>query len=125
MARVPAGYTIETGTGLLIPIAKRETTQRRFMARISLVEHAAINAVRISESTPLEVRAGLMTLAELRDMADVVKFDDPDTQYGVAVAINLLTSLPEGTAGRILVADAPARVDAWLADYPQPGEAFP
>ena len=122
MARVPAGYTIEAGTGQLIPIMRRETTQRRFMGRISLVEHAAINAVRISDATPLDVRAGLMTLAELRDMADVVNMDDEDTQYGVAVAINLLTSLPEGTPGRILVTDAPTRVSAWLADYPQPGE---
>ena len=122
MARVPVGYTIEPSTGRLIPITRRETTQRRFMGRISLVEHAAINAVRLSDATPLDVRAGLMTLAELRDMADVVNMDDEDTQYGVAVAINLLTSLPEGTPGRILVADAPARVSAWLADYPQPGE---
>lgn len=125
MARVPAGYTIEAGTGLLIPLRSHETTKRRFMGRISLVEHAALTAIRISTDTPLEVRAALETLAELRDMADVVNMNDADTQYGVAVAINILTTLPEGTPGRILVADAPARVDAWLADYPQPGEAFP
>ncbi|WP_396216385.1 hypothetical protein [Gemmatimonas sp.] len=125
MARVPAGFQIDPATGDLVPLTRRSTTKRRFMARISLVEYAALTAMRINTDVPLDVRAALWTLAELRDMADDVNLDDPDTQYGVAVATNTLTSLPEGTPGRIPIETASARVDAWLADYPQPGEAYP
>lgn len=125
MARVPAGYRVDPITGALVPITQGRTTKRRFMARLSGAEVTALNAMRLDLSVPLEIRAALMTLAELRDMADEIVFADPDTQYGVAVSINLLTSLPDGAPGRIAVADASARVDAWLADYPQPGEQYP
>lgn len=125
MARVPAGFRINPDTGELEPIRRRAMTKRRFMARISVTEYTALNLLRIDPEVPLDVRAGLMTLAELRDMADEIRLDDEDTQYGVAVSINMLTTLPVGAPGRIAVADASARVDAWLADYPQPGEPFP
>jgi hypothetical protein len=125
MARVPAGFQIDPATGELVPITRRTMTKRRFMARISLVEYAALTALRLNTDVPLDVRAALWTLAELRDMADDVNLDDPDTQYGVAVAVNTLASLPDGTPARIPLATASARVDAWLADYPQPGEAYP
>ena len=71
------------------------------------------------------MRAALMTLAELRDMADEISFDDPATQFGVQMSIELLATLPVGTPGRIPPDEVSARVAAWLADYPQPGEPFP
>lgn len=122
MPRLPEGYTIEPETGALVPLRRRRMTQVQFMRRISLVENAMLNLLRIDPAVDLFDRAVLMTLAEKRDMADDVNLDDPDTEYGVAVAINALVSLPEGTPGRILAEDASARVDAWLADFPQPGE---
>jgi hypothetical protein len=125
MPTLPPGYTIEPGTGAVVPIRRRNMTKRRFMGRLPVAEYTALNLVRIAASTPEDVKAGLMTLAELRDMSDDINLDDDDTQYGVAVSINVLVSLPEGAPGRIPVEQASARVDAWLADYPQPGEPFP
>ena len=121
MARLPDGFTINQ-FGDLVPLTRRRLTQVQFMRRRPLVEQVALNALRLDTAVPLDVRAALMTLAELRDMADDVNLDDPDTQYGVAVAINVLTSLPLNTPGRIDPSDAAAAVDAWLADWPQPGE---
>lgn len=121
MARLPDGYTIDAN-GDLVPLTRRRITQVQFMRRRPLVQQVAINALRINPEVPLETRAALMTLAELRDMADDVNLDDPQTQYGVTVAISVLTALPEGTPGRIPAEEADAAVAAWLADFPQPGE---
>jgi hypothetical protein len=123
MPRLPAGLTIEPGTGRVVPVNPRAISQRRFMARLSIAEQMALNMLRADVAGDPELAAALETLADLRDMSQPVMLDDDDTQFGVAFSINCLVSLPEGAMGRIPSADAPARVDAWLADFPQPGEA--
>lgn len=125
MARVPDGFQIDPETYELVPIKSRSTTKTRFMKRISIAEFSALNLMSIDPAVPLDIRAAIMTLTQLRDMSDEIGLDDPDTQYGVAVSINLLTTLPAGSMGHIPVAQATTRVDAWLADYPQPGEVYP
>lgn len=122
MARLPAGLSIDPRTGRLVPTPRRFCSQRRFMGRLSLAEQAALNKLRADVIGDPDTAAFLQTLADLRDMSQPVEFDDEDTQYGVALSINYLTTLPVGHYGRIDPADAAARVDAWLADYPQPGE---
>jgi hypothetical protein len=125
MARLPAGYTIDL-TGTLVPIAPanpRELTKRRFMGRLSLEEQVALTYVRDNSDTDPILRAQLTTLKELRDMADVVNLDDPDTMPGQQLALAVLAGLPEGTPGRIEADDIPARLASWRADFPQPGES--
>lgn len=122
MARIPEGWTIEPVTGRLVRITGRRLTQVQFMKRRTIAQQIALRIMRIDPAADLIDRASLDVLAELRDMADEVNLDDADTQFGAAYAINALTSLPEGHPARIAPADAPAAVDAWLADYPQPGE---
>lgn len=121
MPRLPEGFIIDEN-GDLVPLRRRRLTQVQFMRRRTLAERVTLTALRIDPTVPLELRAALTTLAELRDMADDINLDDPDTQYGVAVVINVLTTLPVGTPGRIDPTNAAAAVDAWLADFPQPGE---
>lgn len=121
---LPPGYTIEAGTGAVVPVRGRWCTVRQFMARLSLTEYVAITALRIDPATSLTIRAQLETLRELRDSVreQLIGLDDPDTATGAALVINLLAALPEGTPGRIDPATTDARIAAWLADYPQPGE---
>lgn len=121
MPRLPEGFIIDEN-GDLVPLRRRRLTQVQFMRRRTLAERVTLTALRIDPTVPLELRAALTTLAELRDMADDINLDDPDTQDGVAVVINVLTTLPVGTPGRIDPTNAAAAVDAWLADFPQPGE---
>jgi hypothetical protein len=121
MPRLPEGFTINAA-GDLVPLTRRRLTQVQFMRRRTLAQRITLTVLRIDPAVPLDLRAALETLAETRDMADDINLDDPDTQYGVAVVINVLTNVPEGTPGRIDVANAAAEVDAWLADFPQPGE---
>ncbi|MCA2992069.1 hypothetical protein [Gemmatimonas sp.] len=121
MPRLPEGFIIDEN-GDLVPLRRRRLTQVQFMRRRTLAERVTLTALRIDPTVPLELRAALTTLAELRDMADDINLDDPDTQDGVAFAINVLTTLPVGTPGRIDPTNAAAAVDAWLADFPQPGE---
>lgn len=121
MPRLPEGFVIDEN-GDLVPLRRRRLTQVQFMRRRTLAERVTLTALRIDPTVPLELRAALTTLAELRDMADDINLDDPDTQDGVAVVINVLTTLPVGTPGRIDPTNAAAAVDAWLADFPQPGE---
>lgn len=122
MPRLPEGYTIEPETGALVPLRRRRMTQVQFMRRLSPAERVALAVLRIDPAVDVFTRGLLVMLAETRDMADEVNLDDPDTESGVAYAINILTALPEGTPGRIPAETASARVDAWLADFPQPGE---
>lgn len=122
MARVPDGYQVEPITGRLVRITGRRMTQRQFMRRRPLIQQIALNAMRNDPAGDLWDRAALNVLVELRDMADEVNLDDEDTQFGAAYAINALTDLPEGHPARIAPGDAAAEVDAWLADFPQPGE---
>lgn len=123
MARLLPGTTVEPTTGRIVPIVSRMISQRRFMARLSIAEQIALNKLRLDFAGDPELSAALQTLADLRDMSQPVNMDDDDTEFGVAFSINCLVSLPEGASGRIAPADAPARVDAWLADFPQAGEA--
>lgn len=122
MPRLPEGYTIEPETGALVPLRRRRLSRMQFMRRLAVIERVALKALQIDPAVDLFDRSVLMTLAETRDLVSEVNLDDPETEYGVAVAINALVSLPQGTPGRILASDASARVDAWLADFPQPGE---
>lgn len=122
MARIPDGWTIEPVTGRLMRITGRRLTQVQFMKRRPKIQQIALNMMRIDPAGDLWDRAALNVLVELRDMADVVSLDDDDTQFGAAYAINALTNLPEGDPARIAPTDAAAAVDAWLADFPQPGE---
>lgn len=122
MARLPDGYTIEPIAGRLVPITSRSISPRRFMGRLSLVEQSALNYLRKGFGGDYELAAALETLADLRDMSKPVMLDDEDTQFGVAFSIHCLVSLPEDHPAHIAPADASARVDAWLADFPQPGE---
>jgi hypothetical protein len=122
MPRVPDGYTIERTTGRVVPILLRAISPRRFMGRLPLVQQAALNQLRSDVIGNPELASYLQTLADLRDMSNPVMLDDDDTQFGVAFSINCLVSLPEEHAAHIAPADASAAVDAWLADFPQPGE---
>lgn len=125
MPRPPEGFTIEPGTGLLIRIVSNECSVLEFMNRLSPEEQVALTAVRINPATPITVRAQLETLKETRDNTTNkrIKLNDPRTQFGAQVALSVLASLPENTPGRIAPDDVPARLAAWLADFPQPGEA--
>lgn len=122
---LPPGYTIEEGTGAVIPIRGRWCTVTQFMRRLSDAEYVALTAIRIDPATSLAVRAQLETLKEVRDNVreKMISLDDTSTQGGVAFVITLLAALPEGTPGRIDPVDVDARIAAWLADYPQLGEA--
>jgi hypothetical protein len=125
MPTLPEGYTIEPGTGRLIRIVGRECSQLEFMSRLSLSEQVALAAVRIDETSPIAVRAQLEVLKETRDNTSNkrINLDDPRTALGAQIALSVLASLPEDTPGRIDPTDVPARLAAWLADFPQPGEA--
>ncbi len=120
----PAEFTVEAGTGALIPITSRTLSVRRFMGRLTLTEQVALTAVRINPATPLEIRAQLETLKDLRDstQGQTVNLDDADTLLGQQLVLGVLSQLPDGTPGRIDPADVPARLAAWRADFPQPGE---
>lgn len=121
---LPPGYTIEEGTGAVIPIRGRWCTVTQFMRRLADAEYVALTAVRIDPATSLTLKAQLETLKEVRDNVreKLISLDDTSTQNGVAFVVNLLASLPEATPGRIDPLDVDARIAAWLADYPQPGE---
>ncbi len=125
MARLPDGYTIEPGTGRLVRIVSNECSVLEFMNRLSPAEQVALTVIRIDPATPITTRAQLETLKEMRDNTTNkrIKLDDPRTQYGAQAALSVLASLPENTPGRIAPEDVPARLAAWLADFPQPGEA--
>lgn len=123
MARLLDGWTIEPVTGRLVRITRRRLTQVQFMKRRTMAQQIALRIMRIDPAADLFDRAALDVLAELRDMADEVNLDDEDTQFGAAYAINALTDLPEGHPARIAPSEAAAAVDAWLADFPQPGES--
>lgn len=122
---LPPGYTIEEGTGAVIPIRGRWCTVTQFMRRLSTDEYVALTAIRINPATALTLKAQLETLKEVRDNVreKLISLDDPSTQSGVALVINELATLTEGTPGRIDPLTVDARIAARLADYPQPGEA--
>lgn len=123
MPTLPTGYTIDL-TGKLVRIQSRGCTILEFMSRLSLDEEVALTAVRIDASSPLSLRAALETLKDKRSSVtnNWINLDDPRTQQGAVVVLGVLSSLPDGTPGRIDPADVPARLSAWLADYPQPGD---
>lgn len=124
MPRVPNGFTIEAGTGQLVRMRSRVLTVTQFMSRISLEEYVALNAMIMDPSVPIATRAQLQTLKDIRDGTKdkLVDLDHPSTPLGVALSIGVLAALPEGAPGRIAPADISARITAWLADFPQPGE---
>jgi len=97
----------------------RKGTQRAFMGRLSKLEQNALNYVRLDTATPLSIRSQLETLKELRDMADDIDLDDPDTAPGVDYALWVLSRVvPADAPGHIDPTDVPARRAAWLAEFP-------
>lgn len=88
----------------------RLISKRRFMARITVEEYTALNAIRLNPDTPLAVRASLETAQELRDMVTEIDLNDPAIAFFVPVAIDLLID-----AGLIAAGDRAARIAAWTA----------
>lgn len=119
---LPPGATIAPITGAIVPQSARRLSKRRFMGRLTRDEYIALTSIRLNPDTPLAIRAGLETLVELRDMSPEIELEDPDTLHGQTVSLHLLTQLPEGTPGRLAVADVDARLAAWRADFPTAAE---
>ncbi|HCT55937.1 MAG TPA: hypothetical protein DGD08_01850 [Gemmatimonas aurantiaca] len=105
-----------------MPITSRSISRRRFMGRLSFVEQVALNVMRANVVGDPELAAALQTLADLRDLSQSINLDDDDTIAGAQFSVQCLTALPPEHPAHITPEDAPSRIAAWLADYPQPGE---
>lgn len=122
--RIPDGWRIEPTTGRLVRVVGTECSVLEFMARLSEAEQLALAALRRDPNTPLMLGAALDLMQEQRDNTTNKRINlrDPRVRRGAEIALTALAGLPEGTPGRVDPATVAARIEAWLADYPQPGE---